>query len=119
MWDDHRLLNGIATALYVVAGLLIAYALIMVTIRLPLFAVREMVVAGHIRHTTVDQLDAIAAQEVRGTFFTVDLEAARRAFEKLPWVRAATLRRAWPDRLEVRLEEHVALARWHQFALVN
>ena len=114
MWDDHRLLNGIATFLYAVAALLIIYAAIMLVIRLPLFALREIIVSGHVQHTTGDQLDAIATHELRGNFFTVDLEAARRAFEKLPWVRKATVRRAWPDRLEVALEEHVALARWHQ-----
>src|SRR5205814_462244 len=51
---------------------------------------------------------------VKGTFFTVDLEAVRALFEGIPWVRRAELRRGWPDRLEVRVEEHVALARWGQ-----
>ena len=37
----------------------------------------------------------------------------------MPWVRSAMLRRVWPDRLEVALEEHVALARWRDTALVN
>jgi len=41
------------------------------------------------------------------------------AFQKLPWVRRATLRRDWPGRLEVDLEEHVVLARWRDSALVN
>lgn len=119
MWDDHRLLNGIATVLYAVAGLLIIYAVLMSIIRLPVFALREIAVTEPVRHTTGDQLDAIATHELRGNFFTLDLEAARAAFEKLPWVRKATLRRAWPDRLHVALEEHVALARWQQTALVN
>jgi cell division protein FtsQ len=30
----------------------------------------------------------------------------------IPWVRRAEVRRLWPDRIEVRLEEHVPLARW-------
>ena len=36
----------------------------------------------------------------------------RRAFESLPWVRKVEVRRLWPDRIEVSIEEHVALARW-------
>ena len=47
-----------------------------------------------------------------GNFFTVDLEATRKAFIKLPWVRTASVRRIWPQSLEVTLEEHMALARW-------
>jgi cell division protein FtsQ len=56
---------------------------------------------------------------LRGNFFTLDLERTRLAFEKLPWVRQANLRRAWPDRLEVLVEEHVAVARWRDTGLVN
>lgn len=119
MWDDHGLLNRIATLLYALAALAAAYTLLMLVIRLPLFPLREVAVAGEVVHTTREQLDVVANQELRGNFFTVDLEAARRAFEKLPWVRNARLRRTWPDRLEVALEEHQALARWRDVALVN
>ena len=44
---------------------------------------------------------------------------ARSAFEKLPWARKVSVRRRWPDRLEVMIEEHQALARWSSVALVN
>jgi len=119
MWNDHRLLSRIAAFLYTLAGLGVAYAVMTVVIRLPVFPLREVVVTGAIAHTTREQLDAIANRELRGNFFTVDLETARQAFEKLPWVRSATLRRTWPDRLEVALEEHRALARWRDIGLVN
>ena len=119
MWDDHRQLNRLAALLYTLAALGIAYAVLMTVIRLPVFPLREVTVAGQILHTTPEQLDAIANRQLRGNFFTLDLEAARRSFEKLPWVRNARLRRAWPDRLEVVLEEHEALARWRDIGLVN
>jgi cell division protein FtsQ len=81
--------------------------------------VREVSVTGPVVHTTRDQVDSIVREELRGNFFTVDLEATRAAFEKLPWVRSATLRRVWPDRLEVAVEEHTAVARWRDTALVD
>jgi cell division protein FtsQ len=49
----------------------------------------------------------------------VDLAQAREAFEKLPWVRKVNVRRQWPDRLEVAVEEHRPLARWGTTALVS
>jgi cell division protein FtsQ len=119
MWDDHRLLERVAAALFASAGLAVAYTLLVLAARLPGFALREVSVSGGSVHTTREQLEAIAADELRGTFFTVDLERARAALEKLPWVRRAQLRRAWPLRLEVALEEHVPLARWRDVALVN
>ena len=36
----------------------------------------------------------------------------RAAFERMPWVRSATVRRLWPDGIELNLEEHHAAARW-------
>src|SRR5688572_5301597 len=118
MWDDHRLLNQIAAALYALAVLTIVYAAIALVVRMPVFALGQIRVSGEIAHTTREQVAAIAP-ELRGTFFTLDLEQARAALEKLPWVRRAQVRRAWPDRLEVRIEEHVALARWDDVGLVN
>ena len=36
----------------------------------------------------------------------------RRTFESLPWVRKVEVRRLWPGRIQVAVEEHVPLARW-------
>jgi cell division protein FtsQ len=119
MWDDHRLLNGIASGLYAVAALVILYGLLMAIVRLPVFPLREVEVSGSIAHTTRDQVQTIVAERLDGNFFTLDLAAARAAFQQLPWVRHANVRRQWPDRLDVEIEEHVAVARWRDTALVN
>jgi cell division protein FtsQ len=119
MWDNARLLNRLANALYGLAAVLTLYGVLMVVVQLPIFPLREVEVTGRIARTTRDQVHAIAAEQLKGNFFTLDLDAARTAFQKLPWVRRATLRRHWPDRLEVEVEEHVVLARWRDSALVN
>src|SRR5690349_16405249 len=98
MWHDHRLLSGIASALYAMAGVLIVYALGVEIVRLPIFPIREIQIGGQITHTTHNQVQQIVARELQGNFFTLDLEQARAAFEKLPWVRKANVRRQWPDR---------------------
>jgi cell division protein FtsQ len=88
-------------------------------IHLPLFPVREIKVNGQLKHVTREQVQYIVNRELTGNFFTVDLNRTRQAFEKLPWVRKVNIRRKWPDRLEVVLEEQVALARWGNVGLVN
>jgi cell division protein FtsQ len=60
-----------------------------------------------------------AAKQLKGNFFTLDLTQASGGFERLPWVRSVSLRRHWPDRLDVVLHEQVALARWDSGWLVN
>ena len=57
--------------------------------------------------------------ELAGTFFTMDLDRARAALAQVPWVRRASLRRQWPQRLEVTIEEHEPLARWNDDALID
>lgn len=119
MWDKPDQLNRIATALYAFAGLAIGYAAVLYVIHLPIFPLREVEVLGTPAHVTYEQVADIVRTELKGNFFTLNLPAARSAFEKLPWVRSVNVRRKWPDRLEVSVEEHVPLARWGDEALVN
>jgi len=114
VWDNPRLANAAANALYALALALITYAGALVLAESPVFSLKTIVVGGELRHVARDEIVGALQGRVKGTFFTVDLEAVRTLFEGIPWVRRAELRRGWPDRLEVRIEEHVALARWGQ-----
>jgi cell division protein FtsQ len=119
MWDNDRLLNRFADGLYGLTAVLIFYWVLTAITQLPIFPLREVEVTGRIPHTTRDQVHAIMAGQLKGNFFTLDLDTARAAFQKLPWVRRVSVRRKWPDRLDVDIEEHIALARWRESALVN
>ncbi|HEX9193988.1 MAG TPA: cell division protein FtsQ/DivIB [Burkholderiales bacterium] len=112
MWDNTRLINAVANALFALALALIAYAAARVLFESPALPLRSIRVQGELLHVTRAELVNVLQDRVRGTFFSVDLEAVRELFESVPWVRRAEVRRFWPDRLEVRLEEHVALAYW-------
>jgi len=113
-WERPELMNLIADLLMLAALLALAYAALVALTRLPLFPLREVVVAGSLREVTRTQLEYAARSAVRGNFFTVNLDAVRAACEKLPWVRRAAVRRTWPAGITVRIEEHVAVARWRQ-----
>lgn len=118
MWHKPYLILWFANLLYALAAFLALYAAFNAVIRLPWFELREVVVSGELDHVTRGQLQQ-AVRQLRGNFFTLDMNQARSGFEKLPWVRSVSLRREWPDRLEVVLEEQVALARWDSGGLVN
>lgn len=114
MWGDPRLMNASANALLGLALLLVVYAAGTTLAQSPAFPVRAIRVHGELDHVVRGEIVEALQGRVSGTFFTVDLEAIRSMFEGIPWVRHAEVRRRWPDRLEVLLEEHVALARWGQ-----
>ncbi len=118
MWDKAQLMLWCANFLYALAAILLLYAVLFLMIHLPLFPVKHVEVKGDLRHVTYQQVSYIVTQ-FKGNFFTLDLTQVGRGFQKLPWVRNVSVRRQWPDTLEVRLEEHVALARWAGGGLVN
>jgi cell division protein FtsQ len=119
MWDKPRLLNWIANFLFALAVVLMLYGLLFIIVHLPIFPIREVKVDGQLTHVNREQIKLIVAKHFKGNFFTLDLEKTRDAFEKLPWARNVSVRRRWPDKLDVVIEEHQALARWGNIALVN
>jgi cell division protein FtsQ len=109
---DVKLMNITATVLFsVCAGVLLA-ALLWWVVRNPAFAIGAISVQGEVTHNNAVTLRANVAPRLAGNFFTVSLQATRDAFEAVPWVRQAVVRREFPNRLRVLLHEHKAVAFW-------
>jgi len=109
---DVRLMNSTATLLAALLVIGLAALLIAWAARLPAFAIRGIRVEGDVARNSVSTIRANALPKLAGSFFTMDLRQAQRAFESVPWVRQAVVRREWPNRLAVRLEEYRAVAQW-------
>jgi len=109
---DVRLMNITALVLFTACAAVLAAALAWWALRHPLFGIGGIVVQGDVTHNSVATLRANVASRLAGNFFTADLQQARQAFESAPWVRQATVRRQFPNKLRVQLEEHRALAFW-------
>ncbi|MDH4451071.1 MAG: cell division protein FtsQ/DivIB [Rhodoferax sp.] len=80
--------------------------------RMPVFAINGITITGDVNHNSALTLRANVAPRLQGTFFSVDLAQVRAAFEGVPWVRHAVVRREFPNRLRVHLQEHIAVAYW-------
>ena len=119
MWDDAKQLNAIAAGLALIAAILLLWAALAWTVRQPVFAFHEVVVRGSMERVNAAHLEAVVRSEFTGTLFTMNLDAARASLARLPWVRNVALRRQWPQRLELTIEEHAPLARWNDDGLVN
>ena len=109
---DVRLMHVTANVLFVVAGLALFALALNWAVRLPVFALKAIHIEGDVARNSVSTIRANAAPRLTGNFFTTDLQRDKRAFESVPWVRQAIVRRIWPNRLVVRLEEHRAAAVW-------
>ena len=119
---DVRLMNLSASLLLAGFVLLALGAGVGWMVQHPVFAIRGVTVSGDVEHSNALTLRANVAPRLSGTFLTLDLAAARQAFEAVPWVRRAVVQREFPDRLKVLLQEHQAAAYWNaerESTLVN
>ena len=109
---DIRLMNATAAVLasvFVLLGLVSAARWVA---RLPAFDIQRITVRGDVAHNNIPSMRANVLPRMQGTFFTVNLTATRESYESMPWVRKAVVRREFPNRLRVELQEHQPVAYW-------
>ena len=109
---DVKLMNLTASLLVTALVLGCLAAGVWWFVRQPAFSIRQITVDGDTTHNSAAGLRASVAPRLAGTFFTLDLSAAQSAFQTVPWVRRAVVRREFPGQLHVTLQEHVPVARW-------
>lgn len=109
---DVKLMNTTAVVLLVAFVVGAAFAMARWAVQLPAFDIKDISVSGEVSHNNNMTLRANVTQRLQGTFFTVDLARVKAAFEAVPWVRRAVVRRVFPNRLQVILQEHQAVAYW-------
>ena len=109
---DVMLMNVTAAVFGTIGAIAVVAVAVFWLARQPAFALRSVRVVGDVTRNSVATIRANAMPHLVGNFFTLDLATGRRAFESVPWVRQAVVNRVWPNRLQVRLEEHKPVALW-------
>jgi cell division protein FtsQ len=109
---DVKLMNMTAVVLFFTFAAICVVAATRWVSRMHSFEIKGISVLGQVTHNNVLTLRANVAPRMSGTFFTVDLTRVRSAFESAPWVRRAVVHRQFPNRLQVVLQEHQAVAYW-------
>lgn len=109
---DVRLMNIIATLMFALVAVMLLAAGAWWVLRQPFFPIAAIKVDGDVTHNSAVTLRANVMPQLAGNFFTVDLAKARGAFESVPWVRKAVVRREFPGTLRATLIEQVPVAHW-------
>lgn len=81
--------------------------------------IRSVAFAGDLKRVARSDLDAFQRSLEGATSNGATLAAVREAARRIPWVRDASVRRRYPDGIEVTLEAHEPVARWGEGALVS
>jgi len=119
MWDNPRALNLLALGFALAGVALLGWGVTAWVVRQPAFALRQVVIDGPLQRANRAHLVAVVREELRGTFFTLNLPEARASLERVPWVKTIALRRQWPDTLRVTVSEHQPFARWSEGMLID
>lgn len=83
---------------------------------LPLHEVR---LTGVFHHVTEQEAQRTVMPFLAQGFLGVDMAGIRQTFKLMPWVSAVSVRRVWPDKLEIEVVEQTPVAYWGEDALVN
>jgi len=106
------------TAVAVVAGS-VAGAVLLLRLEPALLPIRVVKVVGAVHRLSAPALASSVSEHLQSGLLTQDLGVLQQAVEAVPWVRSATLRRVWPDQLELSVTEHQPIARWGDDGLVT
>lgn len=120
MWDNDTLLRNIANTMLTCSVIAVLSGAGYYLMNMPgVFPLRSVRLSAAPQNVAAEQVLRVLHTEVQGNLITVDIERLRHSLEQLPWVRSVNIRREFPNRLAIQLEEHQALARWNSNGLVN
>ena len=108
----NRLLIVAATSLVIAAGSK-AY------IEMQKLPVQRISVTGQLEHTQAEAVQSMVQTSLDGGFLSADLQQMRVQLEGLPWIYEATVRRRWPNALEIHVVEQLPIARWGAASFLN
>ncbi|MCK5395947.1 MAG: cell division protein FtsQ/DivIB [Gammaproteobacteria bacterium] len=81
--------------------------------------VGDVQVNGDMAFIDKNEIKSIVEDNISGGFFTVDLNHVREMLLQKPWVKNVSLRRQWPDGIEVFVEERKAIAYWNDDGYIS
>jgi cell division protein FtsQ len=81
--------------------------------------IQAVAIKGERTYTSDSDIQQALQSLMRRSFFSADVTEVQQALEALPWVYRASVRREWPSRLKVYLQEQEPVAHWNGDAWLN
>ena len=81
--------------------------------------IEKVSIDGALRHIPPNLLRSVITPHTERGYFGMDVVQLRESLQAIPWVESISVRRIWPDRLQVDLREQVPLARWGSQELLS
>lgn len=83
------------------------------------FRIEQVEVIGQFEHVDAEQVREVVANSLDGNYFSASLESIEEQIRKMPWVFEASVRRRWPNTLQVEIDEVQPIAEWGENQWLN
>lgn len=74
---------------------------------------------GVFQHLSKDDVKAVLEPLVKTGFFAADMQAIHQAVATLPWVESLSVKRVWPDAIDIKVDEKKPYVRWGEKSLMT
>jgi cell division protein FtsQ len=74
---------------------------------------------GVFQYLGKNEIKTVLQPLVTAGFFDADMQAIHSAVSTLPWVETVTVKRIWPDAIDIKIREKKPYARWGQNSLIT
>ena len=84
-----------------------------------LLPIKKIKLSGSFEHIAQQEVESVLNSYVGEGFFSLDIHALRQKLGEKPWAESVSIRRVWPDRLDITIIERKPVARWDDNHLVS
>lgn len=81
--------------------------------------IRHVRIEGRFRYLSREEVKQALLPVVQTDFFSADVHAIDRAAVAIPWAAAISVKRIWPDTIDIRIVEQKPAVRWGDYSLLN
>ncbi|MBH0038251.1 cell division protein FtsQ/DivIB [Pseudoalteromonas sp. SWN166] len=81
--------------------------------------IKHLTVQGHPKYTDETAIIKAIKKADLSSFFKLDVKHVQQLVQDLPWVATASVRKQWPDIIQVYVVEHEVVAHWNSDLLLN
>jgi cell division protein FtsQ len=108
-----------AVAKTAITALLLAGLAWMAVVGVKSLPVKYVRTEGVFQYLSKDEIKAALQPLVITGFFDADMQAIHQAVSELTWVDTVTVKRVWPDAIDIKIREKKPYVRWGQNQLVS
>ncbi|MCP4188080.1 MAG: FtsQ-type POTRA domain-containing protein [Gammaproteobacteria bacterium] len=84
-----------------------------------LLPIKTIKLSGSFEYIEQNDIEAILRPYVGEGFFSLDIHAVQKVLSDKSWADSVSIRRVWPDRLEINIIEKKPVARWSKNQLLS